>query len=133
MKLTPELKAQIDEYFDNTPIEEIIDSLKKRGVVLENIDKPKSKTQLTFTKINDVVIDISFNNCDLGKLCCMEDGFFYWYPPKFDGDGLIDTWILKQIYEYADELNRPWNEEINVYFQKQKELHFPDSIEIEGF
>lgn len=132
MKLTPELKAQIDNLFNNTSLEEFLEWFEKRGVVFEDIDKPKSKTQLTFTKVNEVIYNISFNNCDLGKLCCIEDGFFYWFPPKFDG-GFIDSWILKQIYEYVDELNRPYNESIDRFFENEKKLSLSSTIETEEF
>lgn len=44
MKLTPKIKKQIDDYFDNITPEELVTKLEERGWEFEDIDNVNNKT-----------------------------------------------------------------------------------------
>lgn len=77
-------------------------------------------SKLSYTKIN-TRYKISFNKADLGELEMLEDGFYHWFPGvSMSNNGCISSWILKDIYEKLEELNKGWNEVMNQYFKDEK-------------
>lgn len=53
-----------------------------------------------------------------GKLLCeftqLEDGF--WYAVFVDLLGCWDGWVLREIADYLEDLNKPWLEHLNTVF-----------------
>ena len=76
-------------------------------------------SKLVYTKIN-TRYKISFNKANLGELEMLDDGFYYWFPgPSMSGSGCISSWILKDIYDRIEDLNREWNNIINKEFDEK--------------
>lgn len=48
----------------------------------------------------------------VGDLCCMEDGFYQFFPDLESRGGYWPSWILRKIADKVDELNAPWEEQI---------------------
>lgn len=48
----------------------------------------------------------------------VEDGFHMYFPPKDSGGG-FRSWHLRVIADYLDELDEPWEAEIERYFRGQ--------------
>lgn len=57
------------------------------------------------------------NGVRCGDLFQKEDGYYDWWPPKSNG-GCWPSYILRQIADKLDELNKPWDDEINKYFEE---------------
>lgn len=67
-------------------------------------------TKLTYTSgiYNSFVV--SFNNVSLGELIINDDGHYVWYPShKY---GYLEAWVLKDIANKLEELNKPWDDKI---------------------
>ena len=60
---------------------------------------------------------ITFNKTYLGDLVMLEDGFYNWFPCKFDGS-CISSWVLLDIHNKLEKLNKEWNSIINKEFKK---------------
>ena len=75
--------------------------------------------EITYSKENINNYIIFFNNIFLGELKVLEDGFYYYFPCEFKGS-CISSWILKDIYNKLEELNKEWNDKINNYFNKNE-------------
>lgn len=79
--------------------------------VIDGIVKIKNKTsKLTYTKEKNIY-KISFNNTNLGTLVKLEDGYYNWLPCDLNG-GCLSSWVLKDIYNKLEVLNKEWNEEV---------------------
>lgn len=49
----------------------------------------------------------------LGYLSTLEDGFYYFFSEDGRFGGGWDAWVLRQIADKLDELNKPWEDHIN--------------------
>ncbi len=49
----------------------------------------------------------------MGDIFAKEDGFYDWWPEKSNG-GYIPAWILRELADTLDELNKDWQEEIEA-------------------
>ena len=68
-------------------------------------------TKLTYTSIgNDNSFNVSFKHLSLGELIINDDGYYRWFPVS--RDGYLDAWVLKDIVNKLEELNKPWDEKI---------------------
>lgn len=47
------------------------------------------------------------------------DGFFYWFPAKGPEGGSWSAWVLRQIVERIEELNIPWQHEIDRMHERE--------------
>lgn len=56
---------------------------------------------------------------DLGAIEKDNDGYYYWWPKV--GHGAWPSWALTAIATLLDEMNKPWDDEINVAFEADKE------------
>jgi hypothetical protein len=72
------------------------------------------KNDLSFTKNYDIRI----NNVSCGTFEVKEDGYWDWYP-NLSHTGYIPSWFLHAIANKLDELNKPWDDEINKYFNNE--------------
>lgn len=59
-------------------------------------------------------ITVLFNNNWLGDLICLEDGSYYFDP--VDKGGVWSGWILRQIADKLEEVNKPWEDLIAKTF-----------------
>ena len=58
------------------------------------------------------------NNKLLGQLEPLEDGYYYYWPNE-DLQGCWDSHTLRAIADKLNELNEPWDRQINDYFEKE--------------
>lgn len=77
-------------------------------------------SKLTYHKFNHNIpfYRIKFKDKDLGSLEMMEDGFYNWIPPQFNGSSL-GSWVIKDISNKLEELNKEYQEHINKYFENE--------------
>lgn len=55
----------------------------------------------------------------LGHLLMKEDGFYDFWPDL--KGGCWSAYVLREIADKLDEINAPYEKELNEYFEKQKE------------
>ena len=89
-----------------------ITSTFKNILELEKINDCKYKLQTKKTKVN------------LGLFIQDVDGYFYWWDNK-ENYGCISSYSLRCIVELLEELNKPWDDKINKYFESQVEDNNP--------
>ena len=69
-------------------------------------------------KINDSNYKLIANkDIFFGNFIMMEDGYFSWFPIEFKGT-CISSYTLKEIAEKLDELNKDWDNHLNLTFKK---------------
>lgn len=56
------------------------------------------------------------NGVYLGSFIVMEDGYYHFWPDHSKG-GCWSSHVLREIANKLDELNKPWDEEIQKYFR----------------
>ena len=75
--------------------------------------------KLTREQISGVLYKIKFNDIELGEAIMDVDGYFYfWYNKELTG--FTQAWVLRAIADLLDEINKPWDEKINEYFEAEK-------------
>lgn len=67
-------------------------------------------TKLTYTSGIYNSFAVSFNNISLGELIIDDDGYYVWYPSQ--KYGYLEAWVLKDIANKLEELNKPWDDKI---------------------
>ena len=71
---------------------------------------------LIYKQINSQKFEVlTLNNMLVGSLIMDVDGYFYFWPSN---DGCWPSHIMHSIANKLDEINKPWNDEINDYFDK---------------
>lgn len=55
------------------------------------------------------------NNAFIGYFEASDDGLYYWWPENLNG--YLPSYLLRELADKLDELNRDWEKEINVYFE----------------
>ena len=55
----------------------------------------------------------------LGLIFAKEDGFYDFWPDL--KDGCWSAYVLREIADKLDEINAPYEKELNEYFDEQKE------------
>lgn len=79
----------------------------------------KSTSVISLEKVDHAGYKIFFKNgVFLGDLLIKEDGF-YGFWPELRG-GYWDSYVLREIADTLDELNAPWQKEIEKYFAEQE-------------
>lgn len=76
---------------------------------------------------NGEVIDES-NGVDLGNFIRDIDGFFYFDPIR--KDGYWSSYSMRLVSNKLDELNKPYNDELDEYFKKHGENNTNDSLSV---
>lgn len=75
-------------------------------------------SKLTYIKCGEFPsYTVKFNTVLLGSLRTVEDGFYYWFPTEFEGS-CVAAWVIRDISNKLDELNKEWNEIIEKEFSK---------------
>lgn len=55
--------------------------------------------------------NVRVNKQYAGTLEPKEDGYWDWYPDL--KPGYIPSWVLRAIADKLDEINKPWDEQVN--------------------
>lgn len=76
-------------------------------------------SKLTIEKISNTEYNIKFNDIVLGQALMDVDGYLYFWDNKAL-TGCTEAWVLRQIADLLDGLNKEWDEEINKYFEAEK-------------
>jgi len=63
-------------------------------------------------KTTKIVVEADNHNHQICELDQLEDGF--WYAVFYKEGGCWDSWLLKEIAEHIDQLNKPWLEILNA-------------------
>ena len=63
---------------------------------------------------NNLLINDKF----IGNVYLDVDGYYYFMPKQ--NNGLYSDMVLMEIAKFLIELNKPWNDKINEYFDKEK-------------
>ena len=78
------------------------------------------KTYLRFEKISHCLIEVHYANGP-AFLELIIDVSGYWYasiPLLNSKSGLLPAYVLRELADYLDAINKPWSDEINKYFDE---------------
>ena len=78
------------------------------------------KTYLKFERISKGLIHVHHEDSPV-FLELIHDVNGYWYvgfPPLINNNGTLPSHILRELADYLDEINKPWVDEINNYFDE---------------
>jgi len=56
----------------------------------------------------------------MGEVLADVDGYFKFWPDKERYGGYWDQGVLFELYRFLEEKNKPWDEEINKYFEDSR-------------
>ena len=71
---------------------------------------------LIYKQINNQTFNVlTLNDHLVGELIMDVDGYYYFWPSN---DGCWPSHIMRSIANKLDEINKPWNDQINDYFSK---------------
>ena len=75
---------------------------------------------LEIERINTCVYKVYFENgVYMGDILCKEDGFYDWWSVWKAGIGsYLDAFFLRNMADLLDEMNAPWQRNIDAYFAK---------------
>ena len=69
---------------------------------------------------NDTSYNIYFENgIFLGEFIIKEDGYYDFWPEHPSKDGYWSSYVLREIANTLDELNAPYEKELNEYFNSR--------------
>jgi hypothetical protein len=75
---------------------------------------------MIYTKINNSHYQVNHtNNVLMGDIMMDNDGFFYFWPDL--KGGFWEAYILLELGNKLNELNKPWEDEVNKYFDNLEE------------
>jgi hypothetical protein len=78
---------------------------------------------LTFTKIDDrYEVRVESNNKLLGEFILNIDGFYYFSVLDTPVNGLWSDYALSEIVNKLKELNQPWKEHLDKYFNDMNQV-----------
>ena len=77
---------------------------------------------INYKKISDTKYQGVFDNgVILGDIYMEVDGFFVFWPNEdVNKKGYWESWVFREIADKLDEMNKPWKEEIDRYFNEQE-------------
>ena len=71
---------------------------------------------LIYKQINNQTFNVlTLNDHLVGELIMDVDGYYYFWPSN---DGCWPSHIMRSVANKLDEINKPWNDQINDYFSK---------------
>lgn len=76
--------------------------------------------ELKLEKLNKTYSVLTDSNKVLGSFQLDIDGFYYFYEDS-QLTGCWGAWELRKIADLLDEVNKPYNDELNKYFKNEKE------------
>ena len=65
----------------------------------------------------------AYNGVYIGDFLKKEDGYFDFWPDQ--KGGFWPSYMLRALAEKLDELNKPWDDDINKFFAEQEENNEP--------
>jgi hypothetical protein len=63
----------------------------------------------------------AYNGVDIGQLIVGDDGFWVYWPDS-KRQGFWASHMMRALADAMDELNKPWEDEINKYFEQNPSL-----------
>lgn len=60
------------------------------------------------------------------QFVALDDGFYYFLPKA--NVGVYSSWMLHALADECDRRNKSWQEDINLYFNKENEMTFGQEI-----
>ena len=75
---------------------------------------------LTFIEHNGKYNILYENGVYLGDIIQKEDGFYDWWPPFPSNGGCWSSYVLREIADKIDELNKPYEKELEDYFSDSR-------------
>lgn len=71
---------------------------------------------------------VADNDVYLGDFLMKEDGFYDWWPnAELGPGGFWSAWMLRAMAEKLDELNAPYQAELNAYFEQESNKNGEES------
>jgi hypothetical protein len=59
------------------------------------------------------IINVSYTNgMHMGEMIMAEDGYFVWFPITPGRGGFIEAWVLRELADKLDDVNREWDEKV---------------------
>lgn len=52
------------------------------------------------------------NNVFMGDMIIGDDGYYAWWPNEDLRAGYIPSWVLRELADKLDELNKDWDEQL---------------------
>jgi major membrane immunogen (membrane-anchored lipoprotein) len=75
------------------------------------------KYQLDYKKYADGNIQVYYTNgVFMGNLEVGDDGYYVWWDDK-NNSGYVPSWILRELADKLDELNKEWDEGVKEFFR----------------
>jgi len=76
---------------------------------------------LKFPKVDDIYeVRVESNDRLVGYFILDVDGFYYFMPYLLSEGGLWSDYMLLEIGTMLKEVNKPWDNKIKEYFDKEK-------------
>ena len=60
------------------------------------------------------------NGVYIGDILVKEDGFYDWWPPHLGRGGCWSSYVLRELADKIDELNEPYQKEMEKFFEETK-------------
>lgn len=76
--------------------------------------------ELKLEKLNKSYFVFTDNGIEIGSFQLDIDGFYYFYDNS-ELTGCWGAWELRKIADLLDEVNKPYNDELNEYFKNEKD------------
>lgn len=65
-------------------------------------------------------VRVESNNKLIGHFILSDDGYYQFAPYDIDG-GLWSDYVLLEVANKLKAINKPWDDEINDYFEKERQ------------
>lgn len=71
---------------------------------------------MTIERIKDQLAYIAYhdNGVKLGEIIMSEDGYYVFFPEL--REGFWEAYVLRQIADKVDEMNKPWDDQVKQFF-----------------
>lgn len=81
-----------------------------------------------FEKTERGTYKVKVINVEVGELFATEDGFYQFWPEKIKR-GYWPAWLMRVIADKLDEINEPWERELESKLGYQMELPFDEGVD----
>lgn len=79
------------------------------------------ETSLSLEKVSPTEYNVIYKNgIQIGEFLMKEDGYFDFWPKL--GGGYWPSYLLRELADQLDVINKPWEDDIRDYFNKHKEV-----------
>ncbi len=75
---------------------------------------------IKLTKLSEHQYSVNFSNGKfIGYFERDVDGYFYWWPNLKEEEGCWSAGLILELAEKLKEVNKPYEEELNAYFEAE--------------